>query len=66
MVGPEALTKLLLGDLSSIVGTSILVRLPLVFYYALEVAEHKKHLLMVIILSYVQLSLHSSKLVISF
>ena len=38
----EALAKLLLGDLSSIIGTSILVRLPPVLCYALELAERKK------------------------
>ena len=66
MVGPEALAKLLLGDLSSIVGMSILVRLSPILCYNLELAEHKKHLLMVITLSYVKLSLHSSEPDISF
>ena len=47
MVQPEALAKLLLGDLSNIVGTSILVRLPPVLCYFLELARHNKHLLMV-------------------
>ena len=47
MVGPEALAKLLLDDLSNIIGTSILVRLPPVLCYALELSGRKKHLLMV-------------------
>ena len=47
MVGPEALAKLLLDDLSSIVGMSILVRLPPVLCCALELVGRNKHLLMV-------------------
>ena len=46
VVRPEALAKLLPSDLSNIVGTSILVRLPLVLCCSLELARRNKHLLM--------------------
>ena len=49
----EILHEFLPGDLSSIVGTSILVGLPPVLCCTLELARCKRHLLLVITMGYV-------------
>ena len=66
MVGPKILLEFLPGDSRSIVGMPILKWLPPILGSSLQLTGSIKHLFMVITLSYVQLSLHSSKLVISF